>query len=133
MATGACNCGAIRFEVSEDLTDVIVCHCSICRKATGSSGIAVIVVATDKFSWLEGEALICTWRKPDADWAMSFCRNCGSPVPGANDAKQTFIPAGLISEGGGDLTVAHHIWVDSKATWDELGDGGRRHRQAFEG
>jgi len=29
--------------------------------------------------------------------------------------------------------VAHHIWVGSKAGWDEIGDGGRRHLEAFEG
>jgi hypothetical protein len=43
-----------------------------------------------------------------------------------------FVPAGLISEGGESLRVKHHIWVDSKAVWDEIGDTGERHREAFE-
>jgi hypothetical protein len=133
MASGACNCGAISFEIGVDLSDVIVCHCSICRRATGSNGIAVLVIDKEQFDWTGGEELITSWKKPDADWEMSFCRICGSPVPGVNDATRIFVPAGLISEGGEMLRVAHHIWIDSRATWDELGDCGRRHPEAFEG
>ncbi len=44
-----------------------------------------------------------------------------------------FVPAGLISEGGEALRVAHHIWVDSKAGWDEIGDSGKQHPGAFSG
>lgn len=29
-----------------------------------------------------------------------------------------------IEEGGESLSVIHHIWVDSKAVWDEIGDSG---------
>jgi hypothetical protein len=56
---------------------------------------------------------------------------CGSPLPGANDAARTFVPAGLILEGGERLKVAHHIWVGSKAAWDEIGDAGKQHHEAF--
>jgi hypothetical protein len=54
-------------------------------------------------------------------------------VPGANDKSRMFIPAGLISDGGAALRVAHHIWVDSKAAWDEIGDSGKQHAEGFEG
>jgi hypothetical protein len=133
MASGACNCGAINFKINADLSDVIVCHCSICRRATGSNGIAVLVVDNDNFEWTGGEDFIISWKKPNSNWEMCFCQRCGSPVPGANDETRTFVPAGLISEGGEYLKVAHHIWVSSKATWDEIGDSGRRHPEAFEG
>ena len=132
MAHGECNCGAIRFTIAADVSDVIVCHCSICRRATGSNGIAVVIVDNDKFEWTGGQGLITSWRKPDADWQMWFCRRCGSPVPGVNDESRMFVPAGLIKEGGESLQVAQHIWVGSKAGWDEIGDGGRRHPEAFQ-
>ncbi len=72
-----------------------------------------------------------SWTKPDADWQTWFCRVCGSPVPGENDATRMFVPAGLISDGDEALRVTHHIWVDSKANWDEIGDAGQRHRDAY--
>ena len=133
MACGECSCGAVTFEIDADLSDVVICHCSLCRRSTGSNGIAVVVIDNDVFRWTRGEELITTWKKPGADWQTWFCRICGSPLPGINDASRMFVPAGLITDGGEFLNVAHHIWVDSKAAWDEIGDTGQRHREAFEG
>lgn len=132
MAGGSCNCGAVAFEVNTDLTDVYICHCSICRRATGSNGIAVVVVPNESFRWTQGEAQIRTWKKPDADWQTWFCGQCGSPLPGVNDSERMFVPAGCFTHGHEALEVRHHIWVDSKADWDKIGDSGRQHQQAFE-
>jgi hypothetical protein len=74
MARGECNCSAIGFEIRAELSDVFVCHCSICRRATGSSGIAVVVVDNADFRWSRGEEYVTSWKKPDADWQMSFCK-----------------------------------------------------------
>jgi hypothetical protein len=126
-AAGECNCGAIRFEIDVPLRDVYVCHCSICRRSTGSSDIAVVLVPKERFRWVRGEDHVATWHKPGADWATSFCRTCGSRVPGENDDTRVFAPAGCITEGGESLRVAHHIFVASKAAWDEIGDAGRQH------
>jgi len=133
MARGECNCGAVQFEIDADLTDVFVCHCSICRKSTGSNGIAVVVVPNDQLRWVKGQEHIATWKKPNCDWQTWFCRICGSPVPGANDSKRMFAPAGSIVAGGDALRVAHHIWVGSKAPWDEIGDEGKQQPEGFRG
>jgi len=133
MVRGECNCGAVVFEVAADLVDVFVCHCSICRRSSGSNGMAVVLVNNEQFRWLRGQDQVATWEKPGTDWQKWFCRTCGSPLPGINDGTRMFVPAGLISEGADSLKVAHHIWVDSRAVWDEIGDAGKRHREAFEG
>ena len=132
MAKGECNCGAVAFEITSELPGVIVCHCSICRRATGSNGIAVMVIDNAAFRWIRGEEHVRSWKKPNADWEMWFCRTCGSPVPGKNDDSRMFVPAGLIMEGGESLRVTHHIWVDSKAPWDEIGDAGKQCAEGFE-
>ncbi len=133
MVTGQCNCGAIAFEIDVDISEVFFCHCSICRKSTGSNGIAVVVIDNDAFRWTQGKEKILTWKKPDGDWQTWFCQTCGSPLPGINDESRMFVPAGLITKGGESLRVAHHIWVSSKAVWDEIGDLGKQHRESFEG
>ena len=51
MVHGQCNCGAVNFTITSNLTDVIVCHCSICRRATGSNGIAILIVDNDNLDW----------------------------------------------------------------------------------
>ena len=133
MVTGACNCGAVQFSIDAPLSGVYVCHCSICRRSTGSNGIAVVVVNNDHFRWVDGQERIATWKKPDANWQTWFCSVCGSPVPGENDATRMFVPAGAITQGGDELRVIHHIWVGSKAPWDVIGDSGQQHAEAFGG
>src|SRR5210317_1636492 len=58
MANGECNCGIVGFEITAELSDVFVCHCSICRRATGSNGIAVVVIENADFRWLRGKELV---------------------------------------------------------------------------
>lgn len=131
MAQGECNCGAVQFEIDDPLTDVFVCHCSICRRNTGSNGIAVVIVPNDRFRWTRGQQHVATWRKPGTEWETWFCRICGAPVPGQNDPATIFVPAGSITQGGEALKVAHHVWVGSKAVWDEIGDTGKQHPEGF--
>ncbi len=139
MISGQCNCGAVAFTVTDASQTntqpggIFICHCSLCRRSTGSNGIAVIVVDNHNFRWVRGEEHICTWRKPVGDWQIWFCRVCGSPLPGVNDPARMFVPAGLISSGADELRVAHHIWVDSKAPWDRIGDDGHQHPAAYVG
>jgi len=132
MMVGQCHCGEVAFKVSGDYSDVFICHCSLCRKATGSNGIAVVIVKKEAFEWERGSQLVATWRKPVGDWQTWFCKVCGSPLPGANDDHSFFIPAGLITAGGEALKVAHHIFVGSKAIWDVIGDEGKIHLGSFE-
>lgn len=131
MATGECNCGAVRFEISTNLTDVYVCHCSICRRATGANGIAVVVFRNDDLTWVRGEDQISSWAKPDADWHINFCKTCGSPLPAENDDNTMFAPAGLITEGGDGLIVKAHIFVGSKAHWHQIGDNALQYSEGI--
>ena len=131
MVRGECNCGAVGFEVDSDPPGIFICHCSICRRSTGSSGIAVVVVPNDQFRWTRGVEQINTWKKPNSDWQTWFCRICGARVPGKNDPSRMFVPAGSITRGGDTLEVIHHIWVGSKAAWDQIGDAGTQHMEQF--
>ena len=132
MAKGRCNCGAVRFEIDAPVTDVYVCHCSICRRATGTAGIPVVVVPSAQLRFLQGREQVASWRKPDGDWERSFCRVCGSPLPHANDARTAYVPAGTIDEGADALRVVHHLWVGSKAPWDEIGGDAQRHPEGLD-
>ncbi|WP_324702061.1 GFA family protein, partial [Vibrio sp. R-1] len=55
MIKGECNCGAVEYKVNAEISDVFICHCSICRKSTSSGGIAVSIVERDKFTWIKGQ------------------------------------------------------------------------------
>ena len=131
MTNGECNCGEVAYEVQQELSDVYICHCSICRRSTGSGGIAVAIVPKDKFRWTKGEADIKCWAKPGHDWHTSFCGNCGSTLPGENDPSNVYVPVGTLTRGYENLKVVHHMWVSSKGSWEEFGDLGKRHPEGF--
>ena len=126
-----CNCGAVRFGIMAKVSDIYVCHCSICRRFTGAGNVSVVVLANDNFKWLSGHDTVKVWKKPDVDWEANFCSVCGSAVPGRNDPAHMFVPAGLLPDGTQPLSVKHHIFVGSKAAWDVIGDDGKQHLGAI--
>ena len=131
MLKGECNCGAVSYQAEGSVSDVFICHCSICRRSTGSGGIAVSIVASEKFEWLAGQEQIRYWSKAGHDWHTYFCKVCGSTLPGANDERNVYIPVGTIVKGGENLKVAHHLYVNSKASWEEIGDSGKQHPEGY--
>ena len=130
-ALGDCNCGEVSYRVEEEISDVFVCHCSICCKSTGSGGIAVALVKAENFEWLSGQDNIVKWSKPDHDWHTFFCKVCGSTLAGPNDDTQMYIPVGTLTSGHDNLTVVHHFYTNYKGSWEEIGDNGKQHPEGF--
>ncbi len=128
---GSCNCNAVQFEVTSELKDVYICHCSICRKYTGSGGIAVTIASNNDFNWVSGEELIRTWHKPKHDWLCCFCSECGSPLPGKNNENTCYIPVSLLDKDFEGLAVKYHFYVGSKAQWEEIADNGTQFQSGF--
>ena len=54
MVQGECACGAVAFEINTAVSGIYYCHCSICRRFTGSNGIAVVGVDNEAFRWARG-------------------------------------------------------------------------------
>jgi len=120
MVRGSCLCGGIRFEYTRAVTGVGMCHCSLCRKVSGSASNAVVLVPEADLKWLSGEDLRQNFVKPTG-WSTTFCRTCGSPVPEKyGGAAAYWVPAGLLDDDPG-LPISGHIFVGSKAPWDEIG------------
>ena len=121
MVRGSCLCGGIRFEYSRAVTEIYLCHCSLCRKNSGAASNAVIIVPEGDFKWISGDKLRQLYTMPTG-WSTTFCRTCGSPVPQQNrGAAAYWVPAGLLDDDPG-VRIGCHIFVGSKAPWDEIGD-----------
>ena len=121
VATGGCLCGAIRYELHGRLPPVGMCHCSLCRRASGSRSNAVLNVRAERFVWLAGEDHMGEYRTPTG-WGSFFCKTCGSPTPHRlSNGERVLIPAGTLDADPGPR-VAGHIFVGSKASWDIIGD-----------
>jgi hypothetical protein len=116
---GKCLCGSVAFEVTGAAPKLYQCHCSLCRKQSGSSSNTAAIVEAAHFRWLAGQEHISSWVK-DTGFRSDFCAKCGSPAP--NPLRGTpyyWVPVGLI-DGEQELQVSAHLFVGSKASWDVI-------------
>ena len=56
------------------------CHCSICRKLSGSAFGTYAHVGKNAFRWISGEDLITRYESAPGS-VRGFCRVCGSLAP----------------------------------------------------
>jgi hypothetical protein len=127
MASGRCICGAVAFEVHGPLRDVVLCHCTECRRWAGHTWAATDALAED-VRFIERRGL--RWiDSPDSvkDARRGFCGECGScmfwQVPGG---ERISIAAGCLDEPTG-LKTTDQIWVDSVGDYYELDERLPRH------
>lgn len=114
---GHCLCGQVEFEISGSGFKLYQCHCSLCRKQSGSASNAATIVPAGRFRWLRGKEQIASWVK-DSGFRSDFCKICGSPIPNPLKNKPYYwIPVGLL-EDNGNLEVVAHLYTNSKAPWD---------------
>jgi hypothetical protein len=119
MVSGSCICGDVSFEIEGDDFEVIQCHCSICRKVTGSTADAMIVIPEDKFHWISGAEKISLYKFASGR-ERSFCKVCGGTVPRKDSAQRYWVPAGILNSEF-SATVKAHIYVGSKLSWECIG------------
>ena len=118
---GSCLCGAVAFEIEEPFEHFLYCHCSRCRKATGTAHAANIVVDPSHFLFTKGEDRVSRFDLPTAkSFATAFCRTCGAPMPHrTRSGKRVIVPAGSLDEPLGAQPTAHAYWA-SRAGWFEI-------------
>jgi hypothetical protein len=114
----SCLCGQVRLAIDGPITAIIHCHCSKCRKSTGSAYATNGFVATADLQLLAGaELLQCYSAAPGKK--RYFCQHCGSPVYSANQAEphRLRIRLGLLDCDIREQPLSHNF-VSSKANWD---------------
>ena len=116
--TGSCLCKSVTYAIRGNLGIFQYCHCSRCRKFTGSAFAANLLVAPEDFRWLTGEASVARFELEGArHFATSFCTNCGSSLPWlAQSAKTVVVPAGTLDEDP-EIRPFQNIFCASRAVW----------------
>ena len=129
MIHGSCLCGGVRFEIDGKVSAIGQCHCSLCRKVSGSAANATLLTAQRSLRWTQGEELVQLYSRPTG-WTTAFCRVCGSPLPLLHpNGKLFWVPAGLLDDDPGKR-VEQHIYVGSKAAWDEIAGTTPQYKEA---
>ncbi len=119
IVTGSCLCGAVRFEVSGAFDGFFLCHCSRCRKDTGSAHAANLFSSAGTIAWLSGQDHVRTYRVAGTRHEKSFCSACGSALPRAQTGEGfVVVPAGSLDSEIAIRPDAHILFA-SRASWDE--------------
>lgn len=122
MYKGSCLCGSVTYEVRGDLNTVTYCHCTRCRKASGSAFAANATVAESAFEFVTGRSGLGTYSTAAGVHRM-FCSTCGSPLISWRDALPNVLRLRL---GTLDTPISErpmgHYFVASKADWHEVQD-----------
>ena len=128
---GKCLCGQVEFKVSGTIPNIYQCHCSLCRKMTGSASNSAIIVLGEYFQWVCGQEHITSYvYVKGTGYRSDFCSKCGSPVPNPlRGSAEYWIPVGLL-ENNANLEIAAHLYVGSKASWDAIASKGVQYQEA---
>jgi hypothetical protein len=116
--TGSCLCQAVTYAFTGHLGIFQYCHCSRCRKFTGSAFASNLLVAPEDFRWEQGEGQVGRYELPGAKhFATSFCKQCGSSLPWlAQSGKVVVVPAGTLDEDP-LIRPSQNVFCASRALW----------------
>jgi hypothetical protein len=117
-AAGSCLCGKIAYEITGNLGVFQYCHCSRCRKFTGSAHASNVFVAPGDFHWLKGEEYVGHYNPGHTKYfATAFCKRCGSSLPWlSKSGRVVVVPAGTLDDDPG-IRPDKNIFCASRAEW----------------
>jgi hypothetical protein len=115
---GSCLCGKASYEISVPIVFFNYCHCSRCRKASGSAHGSNILIKKQQFNWTCDKEQVRRWEMPDAkSYCSAFCTTCGSKMPWlTRDGGFYLVPLGTLDD---ELAVRpeRNIYWGSRADW----------------
>ncbi|WP_229817428.1 GFA family protein [Thalassotalea profundi] len=120
MYYGKCLCGAVQVTIKGKISDIIHCHCSLCRKNSGSAYATNGFINTSDFNITSGKRSLTVFSfKPGRN--RHFCKCCGSPIYSSNeqDPSRLRIRLGLLDTDITERPMSHNF-VSSKANWEDL-------------
>ena len=123
--SGSCLCGAVRFEITMPFRRANFCHCSRCRKHSGSSASSQGRVPREGFRLVAGEESIRVFRPPGGGMSKAFCAHCGSSLFGGTwpEGAEVSVRLGTL-DGDPDIRPRYRSFFASRAPWDvECDDG----------
>ena len=127
---GSCLCGGVRFTLRGPAQLARYCHCGRCRKARAASHAANLLASDGAVVITRGAERLVSYKIPEAlRFTQSFCGDCGGKLPRIDpERKLAVVPMGALDDDPG-LRPGGHIFVASKARWDEITDALPQHAE----
>ncbi|HEX5935269.1 MAG TPA: GFA family protein [Pseudorhizobium sp.] len=107
IRSGSCLCGKVRYSVKGPPLRIGLCHCSDCRKESGSAFATFGIWPAHAF---ESTGEISTFQ------GRGFCPTCGSRLFNPNEGEME-IRVGTLDMAPTDLEPSYELWVKRRETW----------------
>lgn len=123
--TGACLCGAFRFEIDRRPEAVAYCHCTRCQRRTGTAVAASAAIQASWVTFTSGSLDAIRWWRPPDGAAKGFCPECGSHLFSRrqDDPSRLGVRLGVL-DGDHGLRPQLRQYVASAASWEPIPDDG---------
>ncbi|MGK9168345.1 GFA family protein [Inquilinus limosus] len=120
VLTGKCYCGAVHYAVADAFLYAQNCHCSNCRRTTGSAFKPFAGIERGKLAVTEGADKLMIYGDETAN--NTHCRVCGSLLYSVvRDGAYVHVAMGTLVDDPSIRPTAH-IFVGSKAPWFTIAD-----------
>jgi hypothetical protein len=120
VLTGRCYCGAVAYRVADAFKYAMNCHCSNCRRTTGSAFKPFAGIEREKLTVTQGADGLLIYGSEKAHDA--HCGECGSLLYSlVRDAAWVHVTLGTLVDAP-TIRPTHHIFVGSKAPWFTITD-----------
>jgi hypothetical protein len=121
---GECLCGACRYVITGQKPKAMyLCHCSRCRKETGTIHGANVFFKDAQLLWEKGDDKLTYFKLEGTRHQRAFCNDCGSPLPMpmSGENGNIVLPAGTLDDLDDDtiLKPTAHIFYASRSSWED--------------
>jgi hypothetical protein len=125
--TGTCFCRAVLYEVVDAFRYAMNCHCSNCRRVTGSAFKPFAGIERGKFAVTQGADKLMVYG--DDKTNDTHCRQCGSLLFSVvRDGAFVHVAMGTLVDAP-SIRPSRHIFVGSKAPWFTITDDLPQHQE----
>lgn len=104
---GGCVCGRVRYSVKGDPLRVGICHCTDCRRTSGSAFTFYAIWPLPVFS---GEGTTSSYK------GRSFCPACGSRMFSLNETEAE-IMVGTLDDAPSEQVPQYELWTPRREPW----------------
>ncbi len=120
LLAGRCLCGTVQYVVADEFVYAANCHCSNCRRATGSAFKPFAGIAWEKLRITQGaDELMIFGEEKGHD---AHCKLCGSLLYSlVRDGAFVHVTLGTLIDDP-SIRPTCHIFVGSKAPWYTITD-----------
>ena len=117
--TGSCQCGGVKYEVTQPPLTVSNCHCTNCQRITTSAFAISVMVPAAAFQVTQGVPGRVEWTAASGNRRYGlFCTGCGCRIIHGSEPERDIIivRAGTLDDTSWIRPVSD-IWTESAVPW----------------